>query len=72
MVEAGFGATIVPASALLGGAVRRKLPSFGIEGKPLIRNVGLAAAEFSRLPRVIGQMVQLIKDRFREVRSKMA
>jgi len=72
MVEAGFGATIVPASALVAGAVRRKFRAFGIEGKPLIRNVGLAAAQFPRLPRVIEQMVQLIRDCFRDVSSKIA
>jgi DNA-binding transcriptional LysR family regulator len=72
MVEAGFGATIVPASTVLGTLVERRLCALRIKGRPPTREVGFATTHFSRLPKVVEELCRLIRDRFQEIRSQMA
>lgn len=67
MVEAGFGATIIPASAVNALPFRDSLQPLRIRGKPLTRDVGVAMTLFSRLPKLIEEMLRLINERFREI-----
>jgi DNA-binding transcriptional LysR family regulator len=66
MVEAGFGATIIPASAVKALPYRDTLRSLRIRGKPLTRDVGIAMTSFSRLPKLIDELLRLIQERFAE------
>lgn len=67
MVEAGFGATIIPGSAVSGVAFRNTLHPLRIRGKPLTREVGVVQGHLSRLPKVVGELLRFIQDRFREI-----
>ena len=66
MVETGVGATIIPASALLGGQHRQRLRGVRIKGNPITREVGAAMPPFSRLPRVAEELLALIRNRFQK------
>jgi len=68
MVEAGLGATIVPSSAMLGSENRKHLHALRIRDKPLTRDVGMAVPSVPRLPRVVDAMLDLIRQRFQEIR----
>ncbi len=70
MVEAGLGAAIIPTSALLGS--RSQVRTLRIEGAPLTRSVGLAIPMQQRLPNVIEAVIELLKDRFREIERAVA
>jgi len=67
MVEAGFGASIIPASAAKVAPYRDKLHSLRIRDRPLTREVGVATSQFSRLPRVAEEIVRLLHLRFRRI-----
>lgn len=69
MVEAGMGATIVPYSAVLGD--RHNVHVLRIQGRPLTRQVGMAVAAVSRLPRVLDVMLGLIRERFDEIKRAL-
>ncbi len=69
MVEAGLGATIIPESALLIGS--NQIRALRIEGRPLTRSVGLAMPLQQHLPNVIAVAVELMKDRFREIKLSL-
>jgi LysR family nitrogen assimilation transcriptional regulator len=64
MVEAGFGATIIPLSAVRAVPYRDTLQPLRIPGCPLMREVGVAMSEFSRLPRVVDELLRFIRERF--------
>ncbi len=64
MVEAGLGATIIPASAVKALPYRDTLQPLRIRGKPLTRDVGVAITSFPRLPKLIDEMLRLIQERF--------
>lgn len=66
MVEAGFGATIIPASAVNALPYRDTLQPLRIRGKPLTRDVGIAMTSFPRLPKLIDALFRLIQERFGE------
>ena len=66
MVEAGFGATIIPASAVKALPYRDTLQPLRIRGKPLARDVGVAMTSFPRLPKLIDELLRLIQERFGE------
>jgi LysR family nitrogen assimilation transcriptional regulator len=67
MVEAGFGASIIPASAANVAPYRDKLRSLRIRNRPLTREVGVATGQFSRLPRVAEALVRLLHLNFRQI-----
>ncbi len=67
MVEAGFGATIIPLSAVRALPYRDTLHPLRIRGRPLMREVGVAMSEFSRLPRVIDELLRFIQERFQAI-----
>ena len=69
MVEAGFGAAIIPYSAVRALPYRDTLHPLRIRGRPLIREVGVAMSEFSRIPRVVDELLQFIRERFQAVYS---
>lgn len=71
MVKAGAGATIIPASAVMVGSYRDSLHPLRIKGKPLTREVGVAMPHFLQSPRIVEAMLDLIKERFQEVRSTL-
>lgn len=71
MVEAGLGATIVPASAMLSAGETSDLRALRISGRRLTREVGVAMPNVSPLPRVVEEMLQLISHRFREIKSQL-
>jgi DNA-binding transcriptional LysR family regulator len=67
MVDAGFGASIVPSSAMMVLPYRGTLQPLRIKGKPLTRQVGVVMSSFSRLPKVIDEMVRLIEVHFKKI-----
>ena len=66
MVEAGFGATIIPASAVKALPYRDTLQPLRIRGKPLARDVGVAMTSFPRLPKLIDELLRLIQEKLGE------
>ena len=64
MVDAGFGAAIIPASAAKVVPYRDMLHALRIRGRPLTRDVGVVMARFSRLPRIIDELLRLIQETF--------
>ena len=66
MVAGGLGAAIVPASALLNSELRGAT----IKGRPLAASVGVAMPMLPRLPKVLDSILELIKTRFREIKSE--
>jgi DNA-binding transcriptional LysR family regulator len=71
LVEAGLGATIVPLSSAIGGSLRRSLKYLMIDGSPLVRDVGVTMSQYSRLPTVTNALLELIRNRFQEIASKL-
>ncbi|MEW5979586.1 MAG: LysR substrate-binding domain-containing protein [Acidobacteriota bacterium] len=71
MAEAGLGATIIPASAMLGARERGGLHTLRISGRRLTREVGIAMPKVSPLPRVVEDMLRMVSQRFREIRSQL-
>lgn len=67
MVDGGFGATIIPASAVSESPYGEALHALRIRGKPLSREVGVAMTLFSRLPKLVDEMLRLMRERFREI-----
>lgn len=67
MVEAGFGASLIPASAAKALPFRDTLHPLKIRGRPLIREVGVAMSKFSHLPQVADEMVRLLHKQFRQI-----
>lgn len=66
MVEAGLGATIIPASAVKALPYRDTLQPLRIRGKPLTRDVGVAITSFPRLPKLTDELLRLVRKRFGE------
>jgi DNA-binding transcriptional LysR family regulator len=69
MVEAGFGAAIIPYSAVRALPYRDTLHPLRIRARLLIRKVGVAMSEFSRIPRVVDELLQFIRERFQAIDS---
>ena len=68
MVDAGFGAALLPASAVKATLpYRETLHALRIRGKPLTRDVGIAMTPFSRLPKLIDELLRLIHEQFRKI-----
>jgi DNA-binding transcriptional LysR family regulator len=67
MVEAGFGATIIPISAVRALPYRDTLHPLRIRGRPLVREVGVATGEFSRLPRVLDELLLFVREQFQAI-----
>lgn len=66
MVEVGFGATIIPASAVKALPYRDTLQPLRIRGRPLTRDVGVAITSIPRLPKLLDELLRLIHARFGE------
>ncbi|MBZ5563208.1 MAG: LysR family transcriptional regulator [Acidobacteriia bacterium] len=64
MVEAGFGATIIPVSAINALPYRDILQPLRIQGRRLTREVGVATTSFPRVPKLIDELLRLIQERF--------
>ena len=71
MVDAGMGATLIPASALLPPSERKTLRGLRIEGSPLTRQVGMALPRLSRMPRVIDTAVAMIEESFAKIAAQL-
>jgi DNA-binding transcriptional LysR family regulator len=70
MVAANLGATIIPASAMLGES-RTALRVIRIRHAPLSRSLCIAVPLLSRLPRVVDGMSLLLKDLFAEIQKRL-
>jgi DNA-binding transcriptional LysR family regulator len=66
MVEAGFGAAILPASAVKDLPFRDTLQPLGIRDKHLTRDVGVVMPSLPRLPKLMEELLRLIQERFAE------
>jgi DNA-binding transcriptional LysR family regulator len=64
MVGAGFGATIIPASAAKALPYRDTLQPLRIRGKPLTRDVGAVLTNFPRFPKLMEELLRLIQETF--------
>jgi DNA-binding transcriptional LysR family regulator len=67
MVEAGLCSAIIPSSNLLEGP-EKNLRALRIRGKPLTREVGIAAPDVWRIPKVLDTLLALLRKQFDEVK----
>lgn len=72
LVMAGLGASILPASVVVDNARRRKLHYLSLEGRPLLRSVGLVTPLHQQFPLVVDSLRDLIRQRMAEIRLHLA
>jgi DNA-binding transcriptional LysR family regulator len=66
MVAAGIGATILPATEILGCAYRKSLHPLRIKGSPLTREIGVVIPDSPRFPGIIDGMPHFMRGQFRK------
>lgn len=66
MVAAGVGATILPATEILGSAYQKSLHALRIRGGPLTREIGVAIPDSPRFPSVVDEMLRVMRGQFSE------
>jgi len=66
MVGAGFGATILPATEILGSAYQESLHPLRIRGSPLTRKMGVVIPDSPRFPSIVDETLRLMRQQFRE------
>ena len=64
MVAAGVGATILPATEILGSAYQESLHPLRIKGRPLTREIGVVIPESPRYPGIVDEMLRFMRSHF--------